>query len=78
MNRFIKCGNQTVCLEHVCGAEYKKFGAQDSKFLGYSSSLRIFTVDGKEVLFLDRNADQMWELLNSAALDVTPVEGEQS
>ncbi len=64
---FIKLQNQIVNFEQICGVEYKKFDKETQKILGYMSRCSVFTTDGRETIFTDKNADKIWDLLISVS-----------
>lgn len=73
---FIKVGNQIFNRINVCGVEYKTFSEEDSKLVGCKSKLRLFTVDGKEVLFANEQADILWTMFSESSLDLTPIKAD--
>lgn len=68
---FIKSGNQIFNREHVCGVQYNTIETLRFNDV-HHSKLSVFTVDGKEIIFYDRNADILWEVLSDSSLDLTP------
>lgn len=71
MSKFVKIQNQFVNMDQVCGCEYKKFHAPDIALMGAESIFKIFTTDGKEIIFKNEAADVMFEFFSRIALGFT-------
>lgn len=72
---FIKSGNQIFNREQICGVQYNKADEMPDMFRfngAHKSKLSLFTVDGREVIFYDRKADILWDVLSDSAIDLTP------
>lgn len=74
----IKCENQILVLEHVCGAQYTHMiDSADKEMVGFKSRLLVFTVDGKEIRFLNESADAVYSVLSDNCIDITPENGDK-
>lgn len=63
---FLKVGNQIINREHVCGVQYNTFSNQPE----HTSKLIVFTVDGREIIFYDQDADLLWEIFDASAFTI--------
>lgn len=71
MNLLIERANQIINLDNVCGASYKIFSEEDRKLAGYKSVLYIYTTDGKEFAFYNKDADAVGKWLSEKAIQIS-------
>lgn len=66
----IRIGNQVIFAEHICGIEYKSFSQEDAKIVGYTSTLTIYTTDGRGISLRDESAEVVWKWAKAASIDL--------